>query len=360
MQQGFGETPGGGGSLGGPGLGGAGSNSTGLSFRPGPVGFLRDVRLPQSEAPPAVLRAFAARRYSAAPPRVAAVAHSPGGSTVLWASPAYGGGWCAGLQQPRRRFDRLSVSCTWPRSFLKHGIAFTGYMPRVFWGRVPQRGVRHVYLRLSNGRSLPLATSSGFFLKVIPDGVLAHAGPEALVADDRRGRHVAAQRIGPTFPLLLGFGGLTRPPGGADLARKQRLVARPTPVGSASIWSAPSDLRPAHCRWLQIRHGVYGGGCSRNGARVSGLAQVTPLRTTVRKRVVNVLWGRVGRDVAELDLRFQDGARARLVHPHGVFLYPVPASRWRTGHRPAFVEARDDQGRVLGRTLLWEYTLAGH
>jgi hypothetical protein len=61
---------------------------------------------------------------------------------------------------------------------------------------------------------------------------------------------------------------------------------------------------------------------------------------------------------ARLDLVYQDGCRLRLAHRGGVFLYPIPKSQWTPGHRPAFLVARDDRGRLLGKQLLYEYTLA--
>ena len=342
-------------SAGGPGPGSSrGSAAGNVDFRPGPVRFLRQVTLPPTNAPAAVRRAFAARRYSAAAPRPAGRTHTPHGPVVLWVSPAYGGGWCEGLQQPRLEFNRMSVSCIWPRSWMRRRIGMTGYLPRLFWGRVPQRAARSLGVRLSDGRSMPERIRSGFFLFTVPDPVLAHAGPQALVARDERGRLVAREVIGDFYPEPFAFGGIQRPPGGADLARKHRLVA----VGEASIWAAPSSLRPARCTWLQIGRGIYGGGCRRYQAPARGLAEVVPLRLRVKGKVLTVLWGQAGGDVARLEVLFQDGSRESLSHANGVFLYPVPAERWRSGHRPAFLVARDRQGRILGKRLLYEYTLA--
>ena len=342
-------------SAGGPGAHPSRGSATGnADFRPGPVRFLRQVTLPPTTAPAAVRRAFAARRYSAAAPRQAGRAHTPHGPVVLWVSPAYGGGWCEGLQQPRLRFNRMSVSCIWPKSWMRQRIGVTGYLPRLFWGRVPQRAARSLSVRLTDGRSLPQTIRSGFFLFTVPDPVLAHAGPQALVARDELGRLVAREEIGDFYSQPLGFGGIQRPPRGANLARKHRLDA----VGGASIWAAPSSLRPARCTWLQIGRGTYGGGCRRYQPPVRGLAEVVPLRLRVKGRVLTLLWGQAGGDVSRLEVLFQDGRRKSLSQADGAFLYPVPAERWRSGHRPAFLVARDRRGRILGKRLLYEYTLA--
>lgn len=306
-------------------------------------------------------RAFAARRYSAAPPREAGRAHSPSGPLVLWASSAYGGGWCEGLQQPRLRFSRLSVSCIWPRSWMRRRIDFTGYLPRVFWGRVPQRTAQGLRLNLSDGRSLPVSMRNGFFLLQVPDEVLAHTAPRALVAGDDKGLRVAREPIaalGGVFPPFAGFGGIKRPPGGAALAHKRKLVVRNTSVGAASAWAAPSFAAPARCTWLQVGRAVFGGGCRRYQPPRQGLSEVVPLRIRVKGQTLTLLWGQVGRDVTRLTVLFQDGRQRALAHPKGVFLYPVPRSRWNAGHRPAFLVARNRHGRILGKRLLFEYTLA--
>jgi len=202
---------------------------------------------------------------------------------------------------------------------------------------------------------------SGFFLVQVPDRVLAHAAPSAFVAEDAQGKPVAGEKglLGPLSSFPLGeFGGIQRPPGGAELAKKHELVARTTVAGRSSIWAAPSFAAPARCTWLQIGRAVFGGGCRRYQPPARGLSEVVPLRLRVRGKVETLLWGRVGRDVARLDVLFQDGSRKSLAHRDGVYLYPVPESRWAQGHRPAFLVARDDAGRVLGKRLLYEFTLA--
>jgi hypothetical protein len=347
-------------NAGAPGPHGPGGPNANISFRPGPVRFLREVRLPRSEAPAAVQRAFAARRYSAAPPREAGRVHSPRGPSVLWASPAYGGGWCEALQQPRLRFNRLSVSCIWPKSWMRRRIGLTGYMPRLFFGRVPQRSAHSLRLNLSDGRSLPVSMRDGFFLLRVPDQVLAHTAPRALVAVDQRGLRVAREPIGPlggVFPPAV-FGGIQRPPGGAALAHKRQLVARNTAGVRASIWAAPSFAAPARCTWLQVGRAVFGGGCRRYEPPRRGLSEVVPLRIRVKGQMLTLLWGQVGRDVRRLNVLFQDGGERGLPHADGVFLYPVPRSHWNAGHRPAFLVARNGNGRILGKRLLFEYTLA--
>ncbi|MGZ4371239.1 MAG: hypothetical protein ACXVRQ_03465 [Gaiellaceae bacterium] len=253
----------------------------------------------------------------------------------------------------------MSVYCVWPRPWMRRRLDLTGYGPRrfLFIGRVPQQSARSLRLRLSDGRSLPVPTRDGFFLFLIPDRVLAQTAPRALVAADAQGRLVAQEAI-QLLPPSLGGVGITHPPGGANLRQKRQLVARATALGRASLWGAPSSLAPSHCTWLQIGHAVYGGSCTHDRPPPHGLYEVVPLRFRIKGRLLTLLWGQVGKDVARLSIAFQDKSHTTLSHRNGVFLYPVPDSRWGKGHRPAFVVARDKQNRVLSKRLLYEYTLA--
>src|SRR6476620_6401560 len=335
------------------------SNTKAVPLGPRSDRFLRTVTLPPSAAPQVVREAFAARRFSSAAPRLAARLRSARGTTVLWASPAHGGGWCQGLQEPRLRFTKTSVSCLWPNAWMQRSVPVSGYDSILFWGRVPQASMRTLQVRFGDGRTTSLPTRDGFFLYRVPEHVLVHTGPRSLLALDRQGRRVAGVTtvFGPP-PSLEIFGGIRRPPGGAVLARKYALVERPTQAGRASIWAAPSYAAPARCTWLQVGRAVFGGGCRRYQPPRRGLSEVVPLRIQVRGQILNLLWGQVGSDVAELALRFQNGSETTLPIEKGAFLYPVPTSRWIKGRRPAFLIARSATGRTVGKRLLIEYTLA--
>ena len=166
------------------------------------------------------------------------------------------------------------------------------------------------------------------------------------------------------MPPVLPFGGIRRPPGGAELRHRHELLARRTAFGQASIWAAPSYAAPSRCTWLKVGRAVYGGMCRRyNPYRRyhppgRGLLEVVPLRIPINGRILNLLWGQVGTAVAKLAVRFQDGNEITLPISELVFLYPIPKAHWEMGRRPAFLIARDARGRTLGKRLLVEYTLA--
>jgi hypothetical protein len=181
---------------------------------------------------------------------------------------------------------------------------------------------------------------------------LAHAAPFAPQPGFRR--VVITRQMVAAFR---GFGGITHPPGGAVLKEKRALVRRPTSVGDAAIWRAPDRVSAGHCSWLEIAGSVYGGSCYRDAPPGHGLSEVVPLVLQISGRTVPLLWGRVGANVARLSVTFQDGSHLGLRHSGGVFLYPVPQPRWREGHRPALLVARDSSGRVVGRRPLYGRTV---
>jgi hypothetical protein len=186
----------------------------------------------------------------------------------------------------------------------------------------------------------------------------------------------------PAFP---GFGGIRRPPGGAELRHEHQLLARRTAFGEASIWAAPSYGAPARCTWLKVGRAVWGGMCRRYQPPGRGLLDVVPLRLPIKGRIFNVLWGQVGTAVARLTVRFQNGREIRIplsrrARPmpnrrdhlalQRVFLFPVPSSQWGADvlfplpsspwgvdDRPVLLIARDRSGRTVGRPLLFEYAL---
>lgn len=161
----------------------------------------------------------------------------------------------------------------------------------------------------------------------------------------------------PSHRRFFGFGGITRPPGGAQLKNKHQLLVQPTAVGSAAIWTAPDWAVRGTCAWLTIRHAVYGGECRRSQPPRHGLSEVVPVSLLIKGQHVNLLWGQVGADVANLNLHFQDGRVTGLPLTDGFFFYLVPRRRWLVGHRPTRLIAHDQSGRTVRARL--EFSLSG-
>jgi hypothetical protein len=176
-------------------------------------------------------------------------------------------------------------------------------------------------------------------------------------AADRRG--AASPAVGQLTSLAVhrpvyfvyGFGGIRKPPGGAALRHKRKLIAQSTVVGPAAIWVAPDWAVRGSCAWLTIGRIVDGGECRRLPSP-GGLWEVVPIRLRVKAQSVTLIWGHAGREVASLKVRFQDGTTTRLPRTDGVFFHVFPKQRWVVGHRPAWLVARGSDGRVLQVRLI--------
>jgi hypothetical protein len=107
-----------------------------------------------------------------------------------------------------------------------------------------------------------------------------------------------------------------------------------------------------------IRAAVWGGSCLRNNTLRRGLPEVVPLVLTIKGRSLPLLWGIAGANVARLSITFQDGSHKNVSVRDGVFLYPVPQSRWNKGHRPAFLIARNKNDLVVGKRPLYGHTVS--
>jgi hypothetical protein len=226
-----------------------------------------------------------------------------------------------------------------------------------------------------------LALAGGLFIQIHrggggTPGTSGVAGARGDLVSNASG--VAPRRVEwtPAFP---GFGGIRRPPGGAELRHEHELLARKTAFGEASIWAAPSYDAPAQCTWLKVGRAVWGGMCRLHQPPGRGLLDVVPLRLPIKGRIFNVLWGQVGTAVARLTVRFQNRREIRIPlsrrarpmpsrRDHvalqrvflfpvlssqwgAAFLFPLPSSPWGVDDRPALLIARDRSGRTVGRPL---------
>jgi len=199
-----------------------------------------------------------------------------------------------------------------------------------------------------------LALGLGLFFGTGGGGTGPSRGPTAGATHSPSGQGSIVVRSvhGPGF-----FGGITRPPGGAELRHKRRVIAQPTAVGSAAIWTAPDWAVRGSCAWLTIGHAVYGGECRRAHPPRRGLSEVVPLSLRIKGQRLNLIWGLVGTDVASLDLRLQSAPVIRIPLTGRYFFYVVPRQRWLLGHRRIWLIGREKSGRTLRDRL--ELSLGG-
>jgi hypothetical protein len=62
-----------------------------------------------------------------------------------------------------------------------------------------------------------------------------------------------------------------------------------------------------------------------------------------------VLFGRAGRGVAFVVVRFADGDRTRPMYASGIYAVSLPAWRWRGRHGPVAVIGLDRHGKQVAR-----------
>jgi hypothetical protein len=151
------------------------------------------------------------------------------------------------------------------------------------------------------------------------------------------------------------------PPGmapGIEAGETRRLLTVQLADGRhETLWVAPSRSGGV-CEYLQ-RGPVAspGAGCGPTeipaGKIYWGLQGHAEHDTTV------VLHGRVGGDVASLDLNYADRTTAHLPLTQGFFLYEIPASHFAQGKRPSFLVGNDAGGHEVARALLHPDSLYG-
>lgn len=192
-----------------------------------------------------------------------------------------------------------------------------------------------------------LALGLGLFLTTGGGGNGSTGGPSAGAANSRSGQGASTIHVVPLRHPFFGFGGIRRPPGGAALRHKRRVLALPTAVGSAAIWIAPDWSVRGSCAWLTIGQAVYGGECRRSDPSRRGLSEVVPLSLQIKGQRLNLLWGIVGTDVASVDLRFQDGRTTSIPLTGRFFFYVVPRQRFVGGYRHTRLIGHERSGRTL-------------
>jgi hypothetical protein len=80
---------------------------------------------------------------------------------------------------------------------------------------------------------------------------------------------------------------------------------------------------------------------------------VSPLGAQIHGGAAFVLLaGLVREDVATYELRYKDGATARLHPVEGLIMYEIPPRHYARGHRLALLIARGRDGHVLARQAI--------
>jgi len=281
-----------------------------------------------------------------------------GQTLTLWVAPNRRGGYCTALVGPGHPGG---FGCLWEqRPPIAPGIEVRGSMSRegvirsgpvLVSGSVGDEQAETIELRYQDGdvdrQTLVWVSSpigAGFFLFDVPE---EHWGKgrqfERLVLRDAEGRELHSEAL--TSPRPPAIDAKTGAPSEALQEQAQKLITIRTHTGvEAALWTAPAP-NGRTCQWLRLGASGFGGGCSARDIH-------RPLLAFLQSQgggVVLLSGGPVRPDVAEIEVRFENGEVAVVPVAKGMWLYEIKPDHFSRGHRPELLIARDADGRELAR-----------
>jgi hypothetical protein len=281
-----------------------------------------------------------------------------GKTLTLWVAPTKTGGFCEALVGPR---GGGGMGCLQKRVPIAPTIAVQGAMspdgvirsgPVLVSGSVGMDKAETIELHYQDGdvdrQALTWVSSPidvGFFLFDVPERHWPKEHRfERLILRDAEGRELYSEAVTLHGPPAMDL--KTGAPSDALQEQARKLISVSTHTGAeAALWTAPTaDGRT--CHWLRSgESGGFGGGCPPKGVErpVLGVGQS-------QGGGVVLLWGGPARaDVAEIEVRYEDGERAVVPVVEGMALYEIPPEHFPRGHRPNLLIARAADGRELAR-----------
>jgi len=281
-----------------------------------------------------------------------------GQTLTLWVAPNRRGGYCTALVGPGHPGG---FGCLWEqRPAIAPGIEVRGSMspegvirsgPVLVSGSVGDEQAETIELRYQDGdvdwQTLVWVSSpigAGFFLFDVPE---EHWGKgrqfERLVLRDAEGRELHSEAL--TSPRPPAIDAKTGAPSEALQEQAQKLITIRTHTGvEAALWTAPAP-NGRTCQWLRLGASGFGGGCSARDIH-------RPLLAFLQSQgggVVLLSGGPVRPDVAEIEVRYENGEGAVVPVAKGMWLYEIKPEHFSRGHRPELLIARDADGRELAR-----------
>jgi hypothetical protein len=277
--------------------------------------------------------------------RITAV-RADGKEHVLWVAPTKQGGFCESWSQfvGGCRADRHDA-------FAKHiGVGGTA---NVLAGSFFQESGSKLELEYADGATdeIPFVwvtapIDAGFYLFRVPDAHrLEGHRPTSIRLLDDDGKVVAEDPITQAAPPALvthdlpGYPRLSVPAEALWDQREQLFDLRADDNAHLGLWVAP-ERGGGTCVWFN-----QGLGCTHGNSR-----SVPPhaLGLGFSGAATHVtLDGTVGRDVAKVEARFEDGDRAELTPRRGYLLWPVPSRHYPVGTRLVELVGFDAQGRQV-------------
>ncbi len=284
---------------------------------------------------------------------------SSAGPIVLWVAPTESGGYCYIVDvqahpgprgQPNGESGCDPSPQTNPISWIISNSSVGGKLLRLLKGHVAPR-VASLEIVFAGGESEQLQLVDGFFLRELDT---EEDQPTALIARDRQGVVLKRQPLRPPEEMLR-FPGQNR-------VGPERTVSE---IQTSAGYPMRLTIAPGESGLLCVRtyyRGANAGGCNPDPRDRSPAAlDVAPglWNETEDGKPVVLLQGSVGRDIARLDVRYQDGDTTRIPIHEGFVLFEVPRPNYGEGHLPATLIGRDASGAVIARRPVRNHGEAG-
>jgi hypothetical protein len=280
-----------------------------------------------------------------------------GETLTLWVASNKRGGFCRAWVGPRMAGG---FGCLWGRQPLSPGYSIRGPISRdgviargpvLVEGSVAIDAAETIELQYEDGDADRQALtwvsepiSAAFFLFDVPEQHWSKGHRfDRLVVRDAEGRELHSEPF--TFRGPPALDSKTGAPSGALQEEARKLITVRTHTGvEAAIWTAPA-ANGGTCQWLRLGASGFGGGCTAKGIERPVLA----VARSEGSGVVLLSGGPARPDVAEIEVRYEDGKGAVVPMTKGTWLYEVKPVHLRRGHRAKLLIARDANGKELAR-----------
>lgn len=294
--------------------------------------------------------------------KLAAFLDASTGPVYLWVAPSDRGDCLfkqiVGTEQPDGS-PNLGGGCSGGTTPINWTVSATrvrdGRLVALLSGSVAEAVVRLELL--SEGKTVSVPLQGHYFLVELPGGG-DRPNPEIptleLVAYDEAGKELARQESRAQLnPSGRGSGPPQRPQpidlnGRVPLIEiKTRRTGRPIQL---YVIENTAERDGQRCRVL-VSPGGTGSGCGGRSPKPTEVS-VHPNQIGSAPRGMFLLWGEVGSEIAQLELRFEDGRVERLPLAKQFALYQVDSADFIAGRRPLVLIGRDASGKVVGERKL--------
>ncbi len=205
----------------------------------------------------------------------------------------------------------------------------------------------------SAGRTVAVPLQGRYFLFEVEGGgrkPVPEIPPLLLVAYNKAGNVLAQQRSRNELRTPAPGPGSGQRPRPLDLSGRTPLIEITTRRTGRPIRLYVFERDGERCRAL-VSPGGIGSGCGGRSPRPDEVA-VAPNQIGAAPGGMLLLWGEVGSEIAQLELRFEDGRIEQLPLVEQFALYQVDPADFVAGRRPLRLVGRDSNGNAVGERKL--------